>query len=389
MAYTIERDAPVAAEIPRLIEDRVEAAIGHIDGDMDSHKTVHEVRKRCKEVRAALRLVRPEVSTYSEENAHYRDAARRLSDIRDVQAAVEVFDDHVRPAVEDSQLQSETLDDVRRELVEHRDDLATPAVIETRLDSVRVDLVEGRERLPALSIDGEGYDAMAGGLGKTYGRARTGLVDAYDDPTFDTFHEWRKRVGYHRDHTGLLSSGWDGPMAARRAELQTLAEVLGDETDLAELATTMHEEEFFEQNTREILAHVIKGLRSELQRRARPLGERLFAETDATIVDRFEQYWNATLTIDHDASDLTMGADQRQSKPKPNPDSDGTDDETQTERPALMEQYSDRWYEPDSDTYEYAVRTPDGNRAYRKTEEGALAVLEQYYETDSDSEGTT
>jgi len=101
MKYTVQRGEPVSEEIKRIIDGKVETGIEHIDSDADRHETVHEVRKRCKEVRAALRLVRPVLPTYSEENAHYRDAARRVSEVRDAQAAIETFDDHVRPAAED------------------------------------------------------------------------------------------------------------------------------------------------------------------------------------------------------------------------------------------------------------------------------------------------
>ena len=44
-----------------------------------------------------------------------------------------------------------------------------------------------------------------------------------------------------------------------------------------------------------------------------------------------------------------------------------------------LERYANRWYRPDSDTYEYAVRTPDGGRRYLKTRDGAVTALERYY----------
>lgn len=45
-----------------------------------------------------------------------------------------------------------------------------------------------------------------------------------------------------------------------------------------------------------------------------------------------------------------------------------------------LERHADRWYRPDSDTYEYAVRTPDGGRRYLKTRDGAVRALERYYD---------
>ncbi|WP_372479334.1 polyphosphate kinase 1 [Halomicrobium sp. HM KBTZ05] len=54
--------------------------------------------------------------------------------------------------------------------------------------------------------------------------------------------------------------------------------------------------------------------------------------------------------------------------------------ETDGGSPRILDRHEDRWYEPDSRTYEYAVRTPDGQRVYRKTADGAASALRQYYE---------
>ncbi|MFB6074506.1 MAG: hypothetical protein ABEJ89_05795 [Haloarculaceae archaeon] len=41
---------------------------------------------------------------------------------------------------------------------------------------------------------------------------------------------------------------------------------------------------------------------------------------------------------------------------------------------------ADRWSVLNSDHYEYAVRTPDGDRRYRKTADGAASLLERLYD---------
>jgi CHAD domain-containing protein len=301
MAYTLQPDERVSEGIKRIVDGRVESALDHIDGDMGPHETVHEVRKRCKEVRAAVRLVRPVLPTYSEENAHYRDAARRISDIRDATAAIETFDDIVEPAAEtDGTLDEHTLIDIRETLVARRDTMATEQDLDGRLSAVRGELVEGRERIDDLPVATEGYDAVAGGLRKSYKRARNRMADAYEDPEFERFHEWRKRIKYHRYHTRLLRRVWVGPMKERRAQLKALSDVIGDENDLAEFATTMHDEELFEPETRETLARLIQGARSERHRRGRSLGQRLFAEHPDRLVDRIGAYWEATHEYDPD-----------------------------------------------------------------------------------------
>ena len=296
MEYTIQPDEPVSSEVKRIIDGKVGTAIEHVDDEeMGRHETVHEVRKRCKEVRAALRLVRGVLPTYSEENAHYRDAARRISDIRDAAALVETFDDHVTPAVESrGALDEDTMADVRAALVDRRETLAAEQDLDARMVNVREDLVGGRERVADLPVATEGFDAVAGGLRKSYKRARNRMAEAYEDPDTERFHEWRKRVKYHRYHSRLLRSIWVGPMKARRSELKTLSDLIGDEHDLAVFLETMDEEQLFAPDTRETLREVITGRRSELRRRGRPIGERLFAEEPDRVVERMGSYWRAT-----------------------------------------------------------------------------------------------
>ncbi|MFW6346768.1 MAG: hypothetical protein ACOC0M_10635, partial [Halomonas sp.] len=54
---------------------------------------IHQVRRRCKKVRALLRLVRSSNRPlYERENAAYRDAARRVADLRETTGLIEAFD---------------------------------------------------------------------------------------------------------------------------------------------------------------------------------------------------------------------------------------------------------------------------------------------------------
>jgi CHAD domain-containing protein len=249
----------------------------------------------ARKFRAALRLVRGALSTYSAENAHYRDVARRVSEIRDAQALVETFDDHVTPAAGSAATPDEdVLADVRSELVDRRETVAPEGNVEDRLESVRADLVEGRERVDGLPIATDGFDAVAGGPRTSYRRARDRMAEAYEEPGRERFHEWRKRVKYHRCHSRLLRNVWVGPMKARRSELKTPSDLIGDEHDLAVFLSVMHEEELFGATTREALEDVVRGRRSQLQRRGRPVGERLFAEQPDRLVARLRRYWDAT-----------------------------------------------------------------------------------------------
>lgn len=86
----------------------------------------HDVRKRCKTVRALLRLIRDEVGkdVYRRENRALRDAARALSPVRDAAVLIQVHDDVVRAG-------AMHLSGFRLELVERHQDLCHQASRET------------------------------------------------------------------------------------------------------------------------------------------------------------------------------------------------------------------------------------------------------------------
>jgi polyphosphate kinase len=57
---------------------------------------------------------------------------------------------------------------------------------------------------------------------------------------------------------------------------------------------------------------------------------------------------------------------------------DGSPDSGEGDRDPLA-RHDGRWYVPDSEQYDYAVRTPDGDRRYFETRAGAVDCLERLY----------
>ena len=94
MGYRLRTGESAQNGIRRVISEEIERSLGEVaDADLDRAHTIHQVRKRCKKIRATLRLVRGALgNTYSSENAWYRDAARRMSELRDAQAMMETYD---------------------------------------------------------------------------------------------------------------------------------------------------------------------------------------------------------------------------------------------------------------------------------------------------------
>ncbi len=293
MAYHLRRKKTVKAGIVDIAKSQIDEAIEEIDNEeLDRHEVVHQVRKRCKKLRGLIRLIRPAFPDYKKENGFFRDAAGALSSVRDAQSIIECFDDlakyygnrtddvHFRPV-------HQHLVDRRKEITANTDE------IEGRLKTFRARMVEARGRVTTWKITKEGFDAIADGFMKTYKRGGKAFSKAYRKPTAENFHEWRKRVKYHWYHCRLLREIWPEMLKVHRKTADDLADLLGDDHDLAVLKKTLQEESqrFGDDEDLKRIFTLIDERRSELQHQAQFLGERLYAEKKKHITKRFRSYW--------------------------------------------------------------------------------------------------
>jgi hypothetical protein len=231
MSFRIEDGDHIAKEVRRIARKEVEGAIEDLRRlDHEDPETVHELRKRCKKVRGLLRLVRPAIGDiYAMENAHFRDAVRSLSPLRDAHTALVAYDlllDHYRGEVRRAPLAA-----VRRHLVqvEERTKHDTDD-LEDRYAQVRDAMEAARRRIDDWPITDLGLETWRAGFERTYRRARRAMSAAYDDL---------------------------GAKALRRVQ------------------------------------HLIDRRREEIEARARPVGMRLFAEKPRRIAARHSRYWSA------------------------------------------------------------------------------------------------
>jgi CHAD domain-containing protein len=297
MSYRIAVGVVFGEDVRRIAREQVEGAIAESTGSAPGSHTerIHSVRKRCKKLRGLLRLVRPSLGDlYAIENAYFRDAARVLAALRDTHVILAAFDAVV------GQFQAEfdpgTFEPLRREL-EGPERQVTD--LEFRLADVCGRMEAARGRVADWPLDGTGGpEAWRPGFERTYRQARRALAAAYDAPSPERFHEWRKHVKYHWYHTRLLTPLWDQTVGGRVAAASTLAELLGLHHDVAVLRTTLVSRGMPGSRARRLrksfVALVDRHL-AHLEATARPHGLRLFAEKPSGIGSRYAKYWTVAL----------------------------------------------------------------------------------------------
>ena len=296
MGYRILSDEAVLNAVRRIAGEQIDNAISEIQSNaIDDPESVHQVRKRCKKIRGLIRLVRPRMDdTYQFENAWYRDAARKLSVLRDAHSMIGTIDSLMERFGD--QVDGGTLARIGRQLKDRRSRIVRDEVdVRQRLTGLAGRMQQGRRRIDVWSFPETGFDAVSAGLAKTYSRGRKAMAIAYMEPSAERFHEWRKRTKYHWYHMRLLQSVWDKAMRARREDVHLLSEYLGDAHDLAILGATLRAEpdDFGDVRTVHLLLGLIDRRQAELYSEARPLGRRVFAEKPKHFVERLGTYWEA------------------------------------------------------------------------------------------------
>jgi CHAD domain-containing protein len=296
LSYRLHSSESLEVGLKRIAGEQLDLArSGFDEAELDRYTAVHEARKCCKRLRGLLRLARAGVGdgVYRLENDCLRDAARRLSDLRDAEALIETYDK--LDARFDSQIDRRTIAPVRRALAARRQIVADDeATLERRVAAFREDLEAGHSRVSSWVLAGGGFDALAAGLKRTYKRGRKAMGTAYATPSAEHFHDWRKRVKYHRYHLEVLYELWPKQLKARRSEVKTLGTMLGDEHDLSVLEATLEAESasFGDESVRTLLDLALRR-RAELRAGMSPLGRRVFAERPKAMVRRYEAYWGA------------------------------------------------------------------------------------------------
>jgi CHAD domain-containing protein len=287
-AYRLNADEPLPEGIARVARGRIDHALDELRGKTEStrEEAVHEARKDMKKLRALLRLARGELgeSTFARENACFRDAARELAGARDTDVMLDTLAGLELPDGIESELRRAIQAGRAREDGDGRTAAAGRAAAM---------LTEARGRVGDWPLQRDSFDAVSEGLERTYRRGRRDLRAARAEPSVEALHEWRKRVKELWHHHTLLRALWPPVMVAAGDEAHALADLLGDDHDLAVLADWVREHT----EAGPELCEEAERRREALQAGAFELGARLYAEKPSAYVGRLRRLWTARETI--------------------------------------------------------------------------------------------
>lgn len=262
-------------------EQASRAASGARDEETTPAKRIHESRRRCKKLRALFRLVQPDFRRYRDENTNVRDAARKLSEVRDAnvvqQTLAALMAAEGRPFPQFNTAPAD--DDAERAALTH---------FAAEMDQMLT-------RSQSWNISKIDQHTIEDGLERTYRAARDAGKATLANPSDTGFHEWRKLAKYHWHHLNLLEECAEALLASESSASGTLAELLGTHHDLAVLASTLDVSPDRPGDNLDVpfILGAIGRRQRELETEITHLGAQVFAETPKALRKRFSAYLTA------------------------------------------------------------------------------------------------
>jgi len=258
--------------------------------------SVHTSRKRLKEVRALLRLVRDGIGEkqFNRENKTLRDAARPLSEVRDATALIEALQSLQKRYA--GTVNTSTFKSARKALGQRRTRIRRHILLTGKVLTKTAFVVEkARNRAEQWNLKVGPWKVLQSGLHRSYKQGYKAMTDASKEASDEHLHEWRKRVKDLRYQLELLEPLWPEVMGVTAKQAKTLTELLGDDHDLAVLRGLLENElkETLKDEAVKILQGLIDSRRADLQHSALSLSEKLFAESPEQFVERIKTYWKA------------------------------------------------------------------------------------------------
>jgi CHAD domain-containing protein len=296
MAYRFTPHESVGENVHRVAADQLDRALQELtDGvKADPVEAIHAARKALKKERSLLRLGRAALPRGERRrlNADLRDVARRLGATRDADVMLSALD-----ATGDryaGQVPATTFDAVRAHLKDQQEATRGAEAGSGAVPDAVTELRDARVRMERQVVRGDGFKALAPGLVRSYERGRRAMRRAQRAPSDENLHEWRKRAKDLWYHLRLLRDIAPNTMSGQIDEAHALADLLGDDHDLAVLTATLTALAPEVPHDLGPLLAIVRHRRDELEEQAKWAGARLYAESPSAFAKRIRRYWKAT-----------------------------------------------------------------------------------------------
>ena len=300
MSFELKPGQSLRKGVRRLARKQMDDALELLTGSQKDRGTRPSTRRpasRSRKISGARPsgLVRPVIGerAFRAENTCFRNAGRPLTEVRDAKILVETLDELARHFKERAAGRSfgnarealkTNLRVVRKRVLDDEDAFATVgAAVRQARDRVK-DWADVPDKWPSIGM----------GLADVYRTAAAAFEAAAVDPDGrKACTNGGKHAKYLRYQLEVVRPLWPERVQELASEADRMAELLGDDHDLAVLRQMLTDdpERFGDGRITEMLLALIDRRRAELEEDFIPLGQRFFQDGPKEFTRRLKGYW--------------------------------------------------------------------------------------------------
>jgi len=287
--FQIDRNAFGLRRVHAILQRQITAALAALRQSHGSDDELHRARKRMKDARATLRLLRPALPkrTFQHENHLLRDAGRAIGAARDNR----VLERTLRRMAHGAGSRSAAMSRFAGQLHQQAQ-AARAAALREGIHRSAAHLEKALGNSASWPSLPRGWKALRRGLRRTYRQGRRMAKTNAHDASAESLHEWRKRSKDLRSQLEVIAPLQHASLEKMTDRLHLLTDELGEEHDLAVLRQRLQgAPEGLKASARDALEKRIAKRRAKLRRKALKAGKKAYTERPARFAARLRDYF--------------------------------------------------------------------------------------------------
>ena len=278
--------APAVARIQRAVARHIARARKALADPQLDDEAVHAARKELKRARSGLRLLRPINETaYGRENMRLRNAARRLSPVRDHKVLLARLARLL--AKEEKPARRRLLLGLRKDLYNARRRDWRALRSRDELERLEASLASVAKRVRKWPPQADGQGAPQDAVKRLYRKGRKALARSRKQPSDERLHEARKQTKRLAQALEMLAGAARPKKAAKVLEhAEEVGDCLGDDHDLAVLEARFLALPDGSDKAKRKLARTLEKRRARLQQKALGAADKLYRKKTRRVLGR-------------------------------------------------------------------------------------------------------
>jgi len=260
--------------------------------ELDDNIIVHNLRKRVKNLRALLRLIRKELGedAFKKNNFMLRDLNRRSAALRNVFALITITGSMQQQNTNGDLIEPYNL--LLSRLTNDFETIKSKTELSSLFNNYQDTLEKYNLRIIHMDFDKQSFRNIKAGLQIIYYGCVNSLQNSLGTKDENLLHEWRKNVKDLYYCCLSLTPLWKPVISVYTKELKVLSDLLGDLHDLFELQIYIQS---LTDNPFDFtgIFQIIEQMQDNIISNSVPLGKRLFAEDEEQFAQRIKSYYAA------------------------------------------------------------------------------------------------